>query len=147
LEESDGLPLIFNEQENISSENDLQPSVHLPSGPTVLTNSTNTVTTTTVAKTMNNIEKELAQVEMKDLCRKILLIKSPVLSFSKLNKSLSCYSMVDVHKACDLLIQKKLLEKRNNLLGNTQKYFDSYLKLLPVNMQETVKFAGLLKEF
>ncbi|CAF0867549.1 unnamed protein product [Didymodactylos carnosus] len=55
--------------------------------------------------TINIVEKHSISENMKILCKKILVTSSPVLSATKLNRSITNSSMIDVHKGCKLLIR------------------------------------------
>ncbi|CAF4524874.1 unnamed protein product, partial [Didymodactylos carnosus] len=97
--------------------------------------------------TTNQTTADTISNKMKQLCKKILLIPSVILSSTKLNKSLKTYSMPDVHKACQLLINKKLIELKPDLLANNVNFVESYLKLLPSNRIDEVEFALKLTYF
>ncbi|CAF0822804.1 unnamed protein product [Rotaria sordida] len=85
--------------------------------------------------------------DMKALCKKILLSDSIILSSTKLNKTCNNTNMIDVHKACRLLIDNGLLEKEKKLLANKHSYFESYLKQIPKNKSELVDFSVALARF
>ncbi|CAF4236239.1 unnamed protein product [Rotaria magnacalcarata] len=69
---------------------------------------------------------------MKMLCKRILLTDSVILSSTKLNKICKT-NMIDVRKACNLLIEHGLLSLENKLLANKFTYHESYIKQLPRN--------------
>ncbi|CAF4219360.1 unnamed protein product [Rotaria magnacalcarata] len=69
---------------------------------------------------------------MKMLCKRILLTDSVILSSTKLNKICKT-NMIDVRKACNLLIEHGLLSLENKLLANKFTYHESYMKQLPRN--------------
>lgn len=84
--------------------------------------------------------------EMKSLCKKILLTDSIVLSSTKLNKTCKT-NMVDVHKACHLLIANGLLTKENKILANKSSYYECYLKQIPCDKSKLVDFSFTLAKF
>ena len=55
--------------------------------------------------------------------------------------------MVDVHKACNLLIQHKLLSLEAKMLANKSSYFESYMKKVPQNKLQLVDFSLTLAKF
>ncbi|CAF2139182.1 unnamed protein product [Rotaria magnacalcarata] len=83
---------------------------------------------------------------MKILCRRILLTDSVVLSSTKLNKTCKT-NMVDVHKACNLLIDHGLLSIENKMLANKFTYHESYIKTIPQNKSYLVDFSLTLAKF
>jgi len=84
--------------------------------------------------------------DMKILCKKILLSDSIVLSSTKLNKICKT-NMVDVHKACKLLVENSLLKREKKMLANKSSYFECYLKQIPQNKSKLVDFSFKLAKF
>ncbi|CAF1308626.1 unnamed protein product [Rotaria magnacalcarata] len=83
---------------------------------------------------------------MKMLCKRILLTDSVILSSTKLNKICKT-NMIDVRKACNLLIEHGLLSLENKLLANKFTYHESYIKQLPRNKAYLVDFSLTLVKF
>ncbi len=84
--------------------------------------------------------------DMKNLCNKILLIKSVILSGTKLNKSCKA-NKVDTHKACKVLIDHGLLSLEYKILANKSKYNEAYLKKIPRSQAEMLDFTLMLSKF
>jgi hypothetical protein len=80
------------------------------------------------------------------LCKRILLSDSIILSSTKLNKVCKT-NMVDVHKACSLLIEYKLLSIETKVLANKSSYYEAYIKKMPENKPECVDFSLKLAKF
>ena len=80
------------------------------------------------------------------LCRKILLIDSAIISYSKLNKVCRT-NMIDVHKACAILLEHGLISIESDLLANKIAYHESYLKLMPTSKSTLLDFTLALAKF
>ena len=55
--------------------------------------------------------------------------------------------MVDVHKACKVLIQHELMSSENDLLANKTTYHECYLKMVPTCISSSVDFTLKLAKF
>ncbi|CAF1219741.1 unnamed protein product, partial [Didymodactylos carnosus] len=84
--------------------------------------------------------------KIKDICGKVLMIDSPLLSRTLLNRSISGHNMTDIHKACEVLIKMKLLSLKTDFLANKHSYRPCYLKLLPHTAVEEINFSMMLKD-
>ncbi|UJR17415.1 hypothetical protein I4U23_004310 [Adineta vaga] len=105
-----------------------------------------TISSSVISTTCAPSSDILIPEDMKILCKKILLSDSIVLSSTKLNKTCKT-NMVDVHKACQLLIDYKLLIKENKMLANKSSYHECYLKNIPQNKSASVEFSITLTKF
>jgi hypothetical protein len=84
--------------------------------------------------------------DMKLLCKKILLSDSIILSSTKLNKVCKT-NMIDVYKACRLLIENGLLIREKKMLANKSSYYECYLKQIPCDKSKLVDFSFILAKF
>ncbi|CAF1414850.1 unnamed protein product, partial [Adineta ricciae] len=107
---------------------------------------TDPVSSSIISRTCVALSDALIPDDMKALCKKILLCDSIVLSSTKLNKVCKT-NMVDVHKACQLLIDNKLLTKEDKMLANKSSYHECYLKTIPQNKSALVEFSITLAKF
>ena len=55
--------------------------------------------------------------------------------------------MIDVHKACNLLVDFGLLSIETKMLANKKIYFESYLKQIPQDKSVLVDFTIRLSKF
>ena len=55
--------------------------------------------------------------------------------------------MLDVHKACKLLIEHGLLSIETKILANKYTYYESYMKKIPQNESHLVDFSLTLAKF
>lgn len=55
--------------------------------------------------------------------------------------------MVDVHKACNLLIEYGLLSLESKMLANKLMFHECYLKIIPRNKSDLVDFSLTLANF
>jgi hypothetical protein len=55
--------------------------------------------------------------------------------------------MKDAEIACQILIDNKLLSLETNVLGNRHSYYESFLKQIPQNQSELMKFSLRLAKF
>ncbi|CAF0877674.1 unnamed protein product [Didymodactylos carnosus] len=84
-----------------------------------------------VASQLNCRIRGVLGEKIKDICGKVLMIDSPLLSRTLLNRSISGHDMTDIYKACEVLIKMKLLSLKTNVLANKHSYQPYYLELLP----------------
>ncbi|CAF4520997.1 unnamed protein product [Didymodactylos carnosus] len=110
-----------------------------------LSDKTNTSSTNSERTTFTTVRGVLSE-KMKDICGKVLMIDSPLLSRTLLNRSISGHNMTDIHKACEVLIKMKLLSLKTNFLANKHSYQPCYLKLLPNTVVEEINFSMMLKD-
>ena len=90
--------------------------------------------------------KLLMSDDMRLLCKKILLIESIVLSSTKLNRTCKT-NMIDVHKACQILVDHGLLSIESKMLANKSCYHEAYLKRIPQDNGNMIEFTLLLARF
>jgi hypothetical protein len=55
--------------------------------------------------------------------------------------------MIDVHKACQILIDHGLLTVEDKMLANKSSYCDAYLKQVPQSAADMIEFTLLLAQF
>ncbi|CAF2053053.1 unnamed protein product [Rotaria magnacalcarata] len=126
---------------------------------TQVANSLNSITATNVTLVtkqqivpIHNVNKisivrnSLVSEGMKHLCKKILLVESVILSNTKLNRTCKT-NMIDVHKACQILIDHGLLTVEDKMLANKSSYCDAYLKQVPQSAVDMIEFTLLLAQF
>ncbi|CAF4993784.1 unnamed protein product, partial [Rotaria sp. Silwood1] len=110
------------------------------------TDQNQTISSTEISTRCATSSDYIISEDMKILCKRILLSDSIILSSTKLNKV--CKSnMVDVHKACKLLIEYGLLSIETKMLANKSPYYECYMKKIPQNQSRLVDFSLKLSKF
>ncbi|CAF1623114.1 unnamed protein product [Didymodactylos carnosus] len=89
----------------------------------------------------------LAEDKMNELCRRILLIPSPIVTSTAFNRYITTASATQCHQAARCLIDAGLLSLQSRLVANNTQYCEVYLKAVPSSSLEILPFMKQLNKF